>query len=59
MVSTHSFPLNVTFSIVREDTGADLVAIGVEPASMDFKEGLTPAVMETSLNLIEYFNSVG
>ena len=56
-VSTHSFPLSVTFSIVREDTGAELVALGVEPGSLDFKEGLTPEVERTALSLIECFNS--
>jgi hydrogenase 3 maturation protease len=56
VISTHSFPLSVTFSIVKEDTGAELVALGVEPASMEYEEGLTPAVKESALNLIKYFN---
>jgi hydrogenase 3 maturation protease len=59
VLSTHSFPLSVTFSIVREDTGAELVALGVEPGSMEFGEGLTPEVEKTALNLIEYFNNIG
>jgi len=59
VISTHSFPLSVTFSVVREDTGAELVAVGVEPGSMEFEEGLTPAVKESALSLIEYFNNVG
>ncbi len=58
VISTHSFPLSVTFSVVREDTGAQLVALGVEPGSMEFKEGLTPAVKESALSLIEYFNNI-
>ncbi|OGS07070.1 MAG: hypothetical protein A2270_05235 [Elusimicrobia bacterium RIFOXYA12_FULL_51_18] len=58
VISTHSFPLSVTFSVVREDTGAELVALGVEPASMEFEEGLTPEVKESALRLIEYFNSI-
>lgn len=58
VISTHSFPLSVTFSVVREDTGAELVALGVEPASMEYEEGLTPAVKESALRLIEYFNSM-
>ena len=57
VISTHSFPLSVTFSIVREDTGAELVALGVEPASMEYEEGLTPEVKESALILIEYFNN--
>ncbi|MFA6434779.1 MAG: hydrogenase 3 maturation endopeptidase HyCI [Elusimicrobiales bacterium] len=56
VISTHSFPLSVTFSIVKEDTGAELVALGVQPASMEYEEGLTPAVKESALSLIEYFS---
>ena len=58
VISTHSFPLSVTFSVVREDTGAELVALGVEPASMEYGEGLTPAVKESALSLIQYFNNI-
>ena len=58
LVSTHSFPLGVTFSIVREDTGAELLALGVEPGSLEFREGLTPEVERTASSLIEYFNAV-
>jgi len=58
VVSTHSFPLSVTFSVVREDTGAELVALGIEPGSMEFEEGLTPEVKEAALSLIGYFNSM-
>ncbi len=58
VISTHSFPLRVTFSIVKEDTGAELVAIGIEPGSMEFEEGLTPEVKESALRLIEYFNNI-
>ena len=58
VISTHSFPLSVTFSVVKEDTGAELVAFGVQPASMEYEEGLTPAVKEAALILIEYFNNI-
>lgn len=58
VISTHSFPLSVTFSVVREDTGAELVVIGMEPGSVEFEEGLTPAVKESALSLIEYFNNI-
>jgi hydrogenase 3 maturation protease len=58
VISTHSFPLSVTFSIVREDTGAELVALGVEPGSMEFEEGLTHEVKESALSLVGYFNNI-
>jgi len=57
-LSTHSFPLGVTFSVVREDTGAELVVLGVEPGSVEFAEGLTPEVKKSALSLIGYFNTI-
>ncbi len=59
VLSTHSFPLSVTFSIVQEDTGAELVVVGVQAASLDYKEGLSPEVESTASRLAEYFNKIG
>lgn len=59
VISTHSFPLSVTFSIVREDTGAELVVVGVQAKSLDYKEGLSLEVKETALKLAHYFNNIG
>jgi hydrogenase 3 maturation protease len=56
--STHSFPLSVTFSVVREDTGAELAVVGVQAASLDYKEGLSPEVERSARKLVEYFNSL-
>lgn len=58
VISTHSFPLSVTFSIVKEDTGAELVVIGVQAKSLDYAEGLSPEVERTAAGLAEYFNSL-
>ncbi len=58
ILSTHSFPLSVTFSIVKEDTGAELVVVGVQAKSLDYKEGLSPEVEETASKLADYFNSL-
>lgn len=57
-LSTHSFPLSVTFSIVREDTKAELAVVGVQAKSLDYKEGLSPEVEESGRKLVEYFNSL-
>jgi hydrogenase 3 maturation protease len=59
VISTHSFPLSVTFSIVKEDTGAELVVVGVQAKSLDYKEGLSPEVEETASKLSSYFNKMG
>lgn len=59
VISTHSFPLSVTFSIVKEDTGAELAVVGVQAKSLDYREGLSPEVEETALKLAQYFNNIG
>jgi len=58
VLSTHSFPLSVTFSIVKEDTGAELVVVGVQVGSLEYKEGLCPEVEESASKLALYFNSI-
>ena len=55
VISTHSFP----FSIVKEDTGAELVVIGVQVKSLDYKEGLSPEAEKTASELAAYFNKIG
>ena len=57
-ISTHSFPLSVTFSIIKEDTGAELAVIGVQAKSLDYKEGLSPEVEAAATKLVDYFNSL-
>ena len=58
-MSTHSFPLSVTFSIIKEDTGCELAVIGVQAKSLDYKEGLSPEVEKSASELSEYFNKIG
>ncbi len=58
LVSTHNFPLSVTFSVVKEDTGAELAVIGVQAASLDHREALSPAVKAAADELAAYFNSL-
>ena len=58
VLSTHSFPLSVTFSIVKEDTGAELVVVGVQVKSLDYKEGLSSEAEESAAALAAYFNGL-
>ncbi len=58
VISTHSFPLSVTFSIVREDTKAELVVIGVQAKSLDYREGLSPEAERAAEEISGYFNSL-
>ena len=59
VISTHSFPLSVTFSVVKEDTGAELVVVGVQAESLEYREGLSPEVEESASKLVHYFNNMG
>lgn len=59
VISTHSFPLGVIFAIIKQDTGAELVVLGVEPESLAYAEGLSPEVEKTALRLAGYFNGLG
>jgi len=58
VISTHNFPLSVTFSVVKEDTGAELAVVGVQAVSLDHREGLSPAVKASADELAAYFNSL-
>jgi len=58
VLSTHSFPLSVTFSIVREDTGAALVVVGVQAGSLEYKEGLSPEVEAAGAELAAHLNAL-
>lgn len=58
VLSTHSFPLSVTFSIVKEDTGAELAIVGVQVKCLDHIEALSPEVEETASKLAQYFNNI-
>ena len=58
-VSTHSFPLSVTFSVIREDTKAELVVIGVQARSLDYQEGLSPEVERAGAELAASLSSAG
>jgi hydrogenase 3 maturation protease len=58
VISTHNFPLSVTFSIVKEDTGAELAVIGVQAVSLEHREGLSPEVKAAADALAAYFNSL-
>lgn len=59
VLSTHSFPLSVTFSVVREDTRAELVVVGVQARSLEYREGLCPEVEAAGAALAAYYNGYG
>ncbi len=52
-LSTHTIPLPVVTAILEEDTGAEVVFIGIQPASLELGEGLTAEVEKTARKIIE------
>ncbi len=52
-VSTHRIPLEVLFRYIRENSGADMFALGIQPAGIGFGESLSPAVSNSVKALAE------
>ncbi len=52
-LSTHMISLKVIARLIAEDTGGDVEFLGIQPGSVDLKEGLSAAVKETADRIIE------
>lgn len=57
-LSTHSFPLRVIAGIMKEDTGAETVFLGIQPKRMDYGEGLSPEVAGAADGIVKYLLSL-
>ena len=55
-LSTHSIPLPVISRILYEDTKAKIYFIGIQPKSVDHKEGLSEEVKSVADALIKHIN---
>lgn len=55
-LSTHSIPLPVVSRILHEDTKAKIYFIGIQPKSVEHKEGLSSAVKSAADTLIKHIN---
>jgi len=51
-LSTHMVPMNVVSRLIVEDTGAEVFFIGIQPRTVAFGEGLTPAVQEAADQIV-------
>jgi hydrogenase 3 maturation protease len=47
-VSTHAISLKVIAHLIQEDTGVDVEFLGIQPQSVELKEGLSPQVKEAA-----------
>ncbi len=52
-LSTHSFPLPIVCGIIREDTGAEIVFIGIQIKDISFGEGICSEVKFGADKIIE------
>jgi hydrogenase 3 maturation protease len=55
-LSTHAVPLKVVYHLLLHDTAAMAVMIGIQPQSVDHKEGLSKAVKATADKIIKSIN---
>ncbi len=53
-LSTHSFSPNILAAIIEEDTGADVLFLGIQPESIRFGEGISKPVKEAAKRIIFY-----
>lgn len=50
-IGTHALPLTALISFIGDDAGA-VIVVGIQPATLDSKEGLSPAVREGANALV-------
>lgn len=55
-ISTHSVPLSLIFTVMARETGAELVVVGVQAASLEPVEGLSPRVEAAAIALAAHFS---
>jgi hydrogenase 3 maturation protease len=51
-LSTHIFPLRIIAKILSEDTGAEVLFLGIQPGNMSYGEDLSPRVKESAEEII-------
>ena len=57
-LSTHSIPLPVITHILKEDTQAEIIFLGIQPRTMDFGENLTLDVQETGQKIVKVIKDI-
>jgi hydrogenase maturation protease HycI len=55
-LSTHSVPMSVVAGILEQDTGAEIVFLGIQPKDVSFGEEISPEVRETADKIIKTIN---
>jgi len=57
-LSTHTFPLPVIARIVADETGCEVVFVGIQPEDVSFGEGLSEAVERAASAIVEYLGGL-
>ena len=57
-LSTHAISLKVIAKILNDDTGAEIVFIGIQPQNVSFGEGLSPRVRHAADKLIQWLKKL-
>jgi len=52
-LSTHTLPLSFLAEIIKQNVGADVALLGIQPESIEFKEGLSPHLQEASRRIAD------
>ncbi|OGX14138.1 MAG: hydrogenase maturation peptidase HycI [Omnitrophica bacterium RIFOXYB12_FULL_50_7] len=56
-LTTHRVPMNVISRLIKDDTGAKVVFLGIQPKTVSLGEGLTPEVQAAADEIIETIKS--
>jgi hydrogenase 3 maturation protease len=46
-ISTHQMPVDLFFRYIRQNSNAEIFALGIQPAQIDFGEPMSPGVAES------------
>jgi len=57
-LSTHTLPLSFLAEIIQQNVGADVMLFGVQPESIEFREGLSSKLQEASREIADLITEV-
>ncbi len=57
-LSTHRVPLNLFLDLLREETGAHVSVLGIQPKDLSFAGAMSPEVQRTVELLVECFTDI-
>jgi len=57
-LSTHTLPLSFFAELIKQNIGAEVMLLGVQPESIEFREGLSPKLQEASRKIADIIMNV-